>query len=194
MSIRITETDRMFLRELASKTIQCKDEERAAVDAYVAALPIVRTLVMDRYPPKDMAVLEKYHATYEDRCIRIQLSSGGIVEFCIRKEDKPCVVPGNHHRDHGCQGRIYAAGPEATQLIQNALDAAEAREQARNKKLADYRALIAASTTLEQIEAVWPFGGEELRPRKGRALPVILSDEVVARIKADVAATEKEAA
>ncbi len=184
-SIKINQDDRVFLRDFARSSIQCPAEEKADKEAYAKAAPLVRRLVEDRYSPKDMKLLAKYEQARNDNCIRLNLTAGGVVEFQFRDPDKGPLVPGP--RGYGCTNRIYAAGQHETDAISASLAASAAVQKARSAKLADYNALISASYTLEQIEEVWPAAGAALRPRKGRALPVILSDEVVARIKADAA-------
>lgn len=182
MSIRLNENDRSFLYNLAKGNIQCPAEEAADKKAYAKASDVVRRIVTKRYPPKDMAFLLKYEVACADYCIRLQLSAGGVVEFKFRADDAGPLTPGAKH--YSCGNRMYAADETATPLISASLDAAATLEEARKVKLEDYKALIWASTSLEQVEGVWPAAAA-LRPRKGRDLPVVLSDEVIARIKAD---------
>lgn len=191
-SIKINQEDRQFLLTFASESIQCPAETKADKDAYAKAAPLVRKLVEERYPPKDMKLLLKYEQARHDACIRLQLTAGGVVEFRFRDPDKGPLVPGSSN-SYGCRNRMYAADDAATAAIVASLAAAEALIKARNTKLSDYQALISASSTLEQIEDVWPAGGAALRPRKGRSLPVILSDEVIARIKADASSMARAA-
>jgi hypothetical protein len=188
-TIRLNEGDRTFLYGLAKERITCPDEEKADAIAYAKAAPLVRHLVEDRYPTKDMKLLLKYTVARHDDCIRLQLAAGGVVEFNFRMPDKGPLVPNGY----GCSNRMYIAGQEETDAISASLTAKSTCEKARSQKLADYKALIWASQTLEQIEGVWPLAGEVLRPRKGRALPVVLSDEVIARIKADLPSLKKAA-
>lgn len=182
-SIRLNEGDRSFLYGLAKERVACPAEEAADKAAYAKAEAVVRKIVETKYPPKDMKLLVKYEVAAPDRCIRLQLAAGGVVEFTFPDEKAAPLTPGR--RGYGCSSRMYLADEAATPIIAASLQAKDALKKARGRKLEDYKALIWASTSLEQVEAVWPAAAA-LRPRKGRALPVVLSDEVIARIKADI--------
>lgn len=189
--IRMNDQYRQFLYDLAKTTVVCATEGKADKSAYDKAAPLVRKLVEDRYPPKDMKLLLKYEQARQDSCIRLQLTAGGVVEFKFRDDDKNHpLTPGQRH--YGCGNRMYAADEAASTAINASILAADAYKKAMSKKLDDYKALIWTSATLDQIEAVWP-PASALRDRVGRSLPVVLSDEVIARIKADVSLTKRAA-
>lgn len=181
--LRLNNDYRLFLRRLATKNVTCAAEAAADEAAYKAAEKIVRAMVVDRFPAKDMKVLQRYNVASRDTCFRIQLAAGGVVQFEFRgaTDDVGIWVP-----DATCSSRLYIADEAQTTIIQSSLDAESAVEDARKRKLEDYCALIEASSTLEQIEEVWPEASA-LREYAGRTLPAVLSDDVIARIKADVA-------
>lgn len=188
--IRMNDSHRSFLFNLARERVKCPNEEKADKAAYAKAESVVRKIVEERYPPKDMKLLAKYEVAAPDSCIRLQLSAGGVVEFSFRGENTGPLTPGK--RGYGCSSRMYATDEAATPIISASLQARDALKKALGAKLEDYKTLIYSSTNLEQIEAVWPMASE-LRPRVGRLLPVTLSNDVIARIKADASTMAKAA-
>lgn len=186
--IRMNDSHRAFLVNLASSAISCAAEEKADKASYDRAMPMVRRLVEDKYPVRDMKLLAKYSVAHHDDCVKLQLTAGGVVKFTFRGDKSGPLVPSSYE----CRQRIYAADDKASEAVSAAELALGALQKARQKKMDDYRALISASVTLEQIEGVWPAAAA-LRERVGRALPVRLSDEVIARIRADAVPLKKAA-
>lgn len=187
---KLLQSHREFLHQLAKEQVKCPAEEMADKAAYAKAAPLIRKIVEAKYPPKDMKLLKKYDVATGDKCIRLQLTAGGVEQFCFRDNDKtewPLRPTG-----YDCGNHIYAADEKASEAVGAHLLAAGAFKKATAAKLSDYGALINHSTTLEQIEAVWP-AASALRVRLNRAVPVILSDEVIARIKADAVPLKKAA-
>lgn len=181
-AIRMNEDHRNFLYQLAQERAKCPTEERADNSAYLRAVPGVRKIIEAAYPPKDMRLLAKYECARPKTCVKLQLTAGGIVEFKFRHDDDKPLMP-DRYED---RGRIFSAGATESRAVSESLSAAAAFRKALDKKHGDYKALIWAASSLEQIEKVWPLGAAEVRKRAGRSLPVILSDEVIARIRADV--------
>lgn len=181
--LRLNTEHRLFLRRLARKNISCPAETKADTDAYEKAAKVVRAAVLERYPTKDMNILRRYSVAYRDTCLRLQLAAGGIVQFDLRGtvEEVGLWVP-----DGNCSNHIYQIDEAGSAVVSASLSAAEALEDAIARKHEDYVALIEASKTLEQVEEVWPEASA-LREHVGRALPSVLSDDVIARIKEDVA-------
>lgn len=179
---------RAFLNTLAKEQVKCPAEEAADKAAYAKAAPIVRKIVEVKYPLKDMKLLEKYEVAQGDNCIRLQLAAGGVEEFCFNHNDTFPLRP----TGYDCGRNIYLADEAATVLITASLTASAAFKKAMETKLTDYRALVECSTSLEQVEEAWP-AASALRPRIARTLPVLLSDEVIARIKADTAKMKRAA-
>ena len=87
-----------------------------------------------------------------------------------------------------CNSHIYQAAAATTAAVQAYQTAVEAYNKAIRAKRDDYYALIRHSTKLEEIEGIWP-AASGLRATLNRSVPVVLSDDVVNRIRADVAAS-----
>lgn len=187
-TIRMNNEHREFLFKLAKSSIACPAEEKADAAAYARGEKVARAIILKKYPAKEMEPLRKFDVAFHVFSAKFQLTAGGIEEFKFRGDKTGPLAPDRYSVHHA----IYAADDSATAALQATLTAAAALKAARDKKLADYRALIWASATLDQIEGVWPEA-TALRERVGRALPVVLSDEVIARIKADVRPLKKAA-
>jgi len=181
-STKLLQSHRDFLNGLARDNVKCPAEEMADKVAYAKAAPLVRKIVEAKYPPKDMKLLAKYEVAKIDRCIRLNLTAGGVTQFTFRADAAAPLRP----TGYDCGRHIYQADEDATAAVLACATAEEAFKKAKATKLSDYAALITYSTTLEQIESVWP-AATALRARFNRSVPVILSDDVVARIRADVA-------
>lgn len=181
--LRLNNEHRLFLRRLARNNISCPAEAKTDAEAYEKAAKVVRAAVLERYPTKDMNVLRRYNVAYRDTCLRFQLTAGGVVQFELRgqAEEVGLWVP-----DLRCSNHIYQIDEAGSALVVASLSAAGALDEAIERKHADYVALIAASQTLEQVEEVWPEAAV-LREHVGRSLPSVLSDDVIARIREDVA-------
>lgn len=179
-SIRLNQDHRAFLCSLAKSTVKCPAEDAADVAAYKAFHPMVRKLIEARFPARDMRVLQKYEVTTVRGKAKLQLAAGGVVEFAFREQHQMPMVPDRYE----VRGAIYAADADVTAAYEAHAAAASAFKEAFAKKISDYHALVNASATLAEVEKVWPEAAA-LRDRVGRALPVILSDDIIARIQAD---------
>lgn len=180
-AIRLNESHRNFLFDLAKTVARCPKEEDADAAAYKKAAPMVRALVEARYPVKDMKVLKKYGCAELRGKPKVTLTAGGIVEFAFREPDECPLAPA----DYDNRRAIYAASANETKAIEDCSTASAAYKKAREAKLNDYKALILASATLAEVEKVWPEASA-LRARVANTLPVVLSSDVIARISADV--------
>lgn len=187
---RINESIRSYLRELVSHHVRCDVEEREASDARHKAEKLVLAMVLDKYPPREMKLLLKWDVAVRDQCIRLQLTAGGVEMFCLSGEEKDW--PLRPRTQYGCSGHIYAADAATSDAVGAWVLARKNAADALRAKHSDYLALIRHARTLEDIEAVWPLASK-VRDRLNKQLPVILSDEVVARIRADVEAQKKAA-
>lgn len=178
--IRLNTDHREFLFNLAKGTIKCPTQDAADVAAYKRAYPLIRALVEERFPARDMRVLAKYGTAERRGKPKLQLEAGGVVQFSFREDEHAPFAPAVYEN----RSAIYAAGPKETAAYEASSTAADAFKKAWGDKLNDYQALINASATLAEVEKVWPEAGA-LRARVGRALPVILSDEIIKRIQDD---------
>lgn len=182
-TLKLNQTHREWLTNLARSTVTCPAEKEAVDAAYAAAAPLVRRLVEAKYPPKDMKLLAKYEAAHADRCVRLNLTAGGVTEFNFRRDDVAIPL---RPATGSCYRHIYQADDATTTAVQAYETARDAFKKAHGAKLGDYYALIRHSTKLEEVEAIWP-PASGLRATLNRSVPVVLSDDVVARIRADVA-------
>lgn len=191
----LNKNDREALLNFASGNIACPTEEAAMNAAYDLAKPLLLTTVHTRFPPNDMAVLERYGAARRDDCVRFGGSYDTESTFYFRKGDTDVpLVP----RQSGCSQLYYEWNKEARAALNAYVLARQAFEKARKSKLEDYRRLIVGSRTFNDVVAVWP-AAEALRAKlipktpQQRALAV-LSEEAIARIKADNAGAQMEVA
>lgn len=178
---------RSFLQEYARATVKCPVEEKAFDHAYVAMADVVRKLVQAKYPPRDMKVLGRYELVEHACEVKFNLSAGGVVAFNFRQKN------GKWGAQTPMRPRTYEAGRKVFQLdeantkIYYAYDTARTVfENLLKAKLADYDALIKSATTLEEVEKVWSEASI-MRTRIVKNLPAVLSEDVVKRIRADVA-------
>lgn len=186
--LRLTQNMRDALNARASGWVACPAEQKVHNAAYKKAAPLVRRAVEKKYPPADMAICKKYDAAKADTCIRLQCSDGVVREFKFDSEDAaPLAVCTNY-----CRSRIYLADPATTDAVTAWITASDALAAALKAKLSDYHALISAAGYLDEIEAVWPLA-TEIRARFTQNLPAQLTDDVVARIRADVGSRAKAA-
>lgn len=184
----MNDSHRQFLRELMRETVKCPAEEKALDAAYKVAAPLVRKIVEIKYPAKDMRVLQTYKTAQHDTCVKLQLTAGGVDQFEFRSDKEAPLRPAVYE----CRSQIYAADEAATTAVAAWVLAKTACTKALAQKHTDYTALINHTAALEQIEAVWPAAAK-LRERIGRALPMVLSDDMIARIKADATPLKRAA-
>jgi len=190
----LNKSDRKLLFTFAKSNITCPAEQAAFDAAYDTAKPFVIDAVHKRFPPADMAIMAKYGATREDPCIGF----GGFYDpdsvFRFKPGEALPLVP----RTTGCGELRYDWSKEALAALNAYVLARQAHRKALDSKIEDYRRLIIGSRTFNDVAAVWP-AVEALRTKlipktpEQRALAV-LSEETIARIKADNAGAQKEAA
>lgn len=191
----LNKTDREALMTFAHNNVTCAAETAAMDAAYDRAKPLVLAAVHNRFPIADMVVLERYGAARRDDCIRFGGSYDTESTFYFRKDDTDVpLVP----RQTGCGQLFYEWSKEARDALNAYVLARQALEKARRSKLEDYRRLIVGSRTFNDVVAVWPAADvmrSKLIPKtpEQRALAV-LSEEAIARIRADNAGAQKEAA
>ena len=176
---RLTKYSRAKLNGFARKLLTRPDSPELA-EARKGTDALVRRMVETRYPPADMAVLQRYDVASEDRCIRIQLSAGGVVNYALRPPGT--VTPGQF-----C--RMYVADSAVTAAVARV----QAMDEAVGKRLDDelnpYYVLVAHSRYFEDVVATWPEA-ESMRGECGAASTALvpqLSPEMLAAIQAGVA-------
>lgn len=181
---RLTQHHRDTLVLLAFNLVKAPAEQAALDASYEVASAAVRVLVLAKYPHKDMLILKRYDAARPDPCIYLD-STGGRLRFEFRTAEEAPLVPSNR----GCGSRSYLPEPEAAASVEAWSAAVKTLKEALDGKMADYKGLITASRTFEDVVEVWPEA-EQLRTRicGARQALSIVSDELVARIRADVQA------
>jgi hypothetical protein len=185
-------SDRVALREFASRNISCKEEEAIFQAAYKTTKQIIIAAVEQKFPKKDMLVLQKYGAAIVDLCIRFGSHYNTESKFQFFKLDQEApLVPNNG----GCHTRTYDFNRAQMDQINTYVLARQKLENARKAKLEIYARLINGSITFNDVVEVWP-AAEALRAKiipkttDQRALAV-LSQEALAMIKSDNAGAEQ---
>lgn len=181
---RLCYQHRNYLNDLAKKLVHAPAEQSAMDAAYSAAAVAISAMVVAKYPIKDMLVLKRYDAARFDQCIFLD-DAGGRMRFDFRTEEEAPLVPCRF----GCNSRVFVPDPEIRAITDAWNDAVFAHKEALAAKLGDYRSLIAAAKTFEDVVEIWPEA-EQLRNVicKGSVALSVVSDDLVARIRADVQA------
>lgn len=194
---QLSKTDRDILCKFALANVACPDEEKAFKEAFDAAKPHVLAAVHKRYPVEHMLIMQKYGATRRDECVRFggPYDNDSVFEFDASDPDIP-LIP--RYTDCYSAGRGYEWTDEARKLLFAYAKAKLELKKAQKAKYEDYRILICGSRTFNDVVAVWPAAEKKRevvipQSSQGRALAV-LSEEAIARIKADNAGGEKVAA
>jgi hypothetical protein len=185
---RLSGNDRDTLTSYARKRIE-ETQDRSALDAaYERAADAVHAALVARYPQKDMRVLAKYDAATQDECVYVSRGHYDYDRFCFRDGDAriPLRPTGT-----GCNSRnAFLLEGDSRAAYDAYKDATKTYEAAVKQRLSDFSALIAGSNTFNEVASVWP-DAENLRLSiVGTASALmILSDDVVARLRADPANT-----
>lgn len=135
----------------ATNTVAPAKEAKALTSAYRKAEPLVRKLVEAKYKPADMVICEKYGLTRRDSCIRVQYPNGVVQQFDFSEKETSPITP-----DSSCYGRMYLADEKAAAAIEAWVAARDAFKAESTKRVNAYRALVQASSTVEDVVAAWP--------------------------------------
>jgi hypothetical protein len=191
---RLSDHDRAALYGLAKKRIEETQDTTELDAAYDAAAAAVHDALVEKYPQKDMKVLARYDAATSDACVYVSRGHYDYDQFCFREGDKR--IPLRPGRSGGCNSRnAFMLEGERADIYIAFTKAKEAHEAAIKQRFADFKALIFASKTFNEVAEVWPEA-EQLREAivgTSSAL-VVLSNDVVERIKSDPAYALAEAA
>lgn len=201
MAIRLNGEHRHYLKGVMRSTVSCPAEEAADSKAYAKVEALMNKAVSDRFPQADMRVLRKYGKSSVMPGIIVQLEVGGVVQFDYRlskHDSQDDLVKAGYplqpfEDDYNSRRLIFLADAKMTRAYEEHKTALAALEKIQRAKYVDYHALIDGASTLEQIEEVWPEAGALLRKRINATLPVVLSDEVMSRIRADSSTRKKNA-
>jgi hypothetical protein len=190
---QLSNSNRETILRFADRQIR-ETQDRTAFDAaYEVAADAIAKAVDREYPAKDMKVLARYEMARPDDCIYISDGGYGSYErFAFRKDDKRIPL----RPRTGCRSMkpLMLEGKEADAW--RAYVAAEKEYAAALKtRRSDFAALVAATTNFNALVEIWP-AVEVLRTEivGASASLSVMSDEVLARIKADPALVVEEAA
>lgn len=182
---RLSQRDRDILTKFATQQINKTEPSDALDAAYEAAASAISAVVEAKWPQKDMKVLAKYQMASPDECVYV--SGGGFGaydQFCFREGDKRIAL----RPSRNCRNQPVLLEGEAATAWETYEAARKERDAAIKARRADFAALIFNTATFNALAEVWP-AVEALRGEivgSGASLS-IMSDEVVARIKADPA-------
>lgn len=187
-----------MLMSFARKAVRADDEKNVMDDLYAKIAPQVKAIVETKYPPKDMKVLLKYEQAYRDSCINLSGHDGQVRRFNFRDVDDEGdddntflpYVPGTS-RNYGCNSRVYLAGKDLSEMIDDFNQAKLRYEAEIAGKTAKYKAVIQAVRYFEELLEIWP-AAEAMREQimADRQAVTILSADVIAQVKADNAGAE----
>lgn len=168
----------------ATTSVAPAKEAKVLAAAYRKAEPLVRKLVEAKFKPADMEICKKYELTRPDPCIRVQFPSGVVQEFRFTEaETAPIVTSGN------CYSRMYQADERTAVAIEAWVTARDAFKAEATKRIQAYRALVLASSTVDDVAAAWPEVAN-LLPTANDLIPI--NPEQIAILQADM--REREAA
>ncbi len=185
---RLSEQNRDALIRFAFSRI---DETASAPDfdtAYAGAAKAMTAAVNAKFPKKDMDVLKKYEVARQDSCVYFSGAGAQYGQFEFRDGD--ASTPWQPQARYCNQRTPYALDEAGTEAVVSYQAALEAHTTSIKQRYADFRALIKTAVTFNELVAVWP-AAEELRERivgVGTSL-LVMNDDVMARIKADPAAS-----
>lgn len=172
------------LREHAKKVVHPAAEKAALDKTYRAALPAVLALVHERYPARDMKILERYQVTSQVSKVKLQAEDGSVEEFIFEEADRP-RQPNNYR-----SGGFYLAAVKTAALLQ-AWSASKASYDAElARRLTAYRALIDGSFYVDDLIDVWP---EAVTVIPKAHLPLAFGPEQIAIVKRDLHERKKAA-
>lgn len=168
----------------ATNSVAPAKEAKALTAAYRKAEPLVRKLVEAKYKPADMVICEKYGLTKHDTCIKIQFPSGAVQQFDFAEaETAPVVTSGS------CYSRMYLSDEKTALAVEAWVVARDAFKAEVAKRINAYKALVMASSTVEDVVAAWPEV-VNLLPAANDLIPI--NPEQIAILQADQ--REREAA
>lgn len=177
--------DRQNLLTFASRKVDETHDTVARDAAYSACADMVSKLMTDKFPPADMAILDKYGVAEMDRCIFLSAGYGGYDRFTFNPSDPRIPV---RPRTHCNRGTPFLLNDEQSAIYEAYKTADKAAADERTKRHSDFKVLIETARTFDELAAIWP-AVESLRERicgESRAVS-LMNEDVIARIKSDPA-------
>lgn len=185
---RLSQYNRDDLSRFAKKQITSTADTTQLDAAYERAAQAVHDALVEKYPQKDMKVLQRYDAASADACIYVSSGYYNYDQFCFRNGDTR--IPLRPGSAGGCNSRnAFMLEGDKLEAWEAYKDAQKAHETEVKRRLSDFNALIQNVKTFNEVADVWP-AAEAMRESivgSGTSLTV-LSNDVVSRIKADAAA------
>ena len=183
---QLTNGNRETILRFAYRQIT-ETQDSAALDAaYEAAAELIAAAVERQHPAKDMEVLARYDMARPDACVYVSDGGYGSYDrFTFRHGDNRIALrPRQTCRTHSPL-MLEGAEAEAWRTYQ---EAEKAHTAALRTRKADFHALVRNTTNFNALVEIWP-GVEELRAEivGSSASLSVMSEDVVARIKADPA-------
>lgn len=185
MSIRLTIEIRHALNSMVREKITYPAFDDAEEKAREALFEAITNSIEREFPQKDMKVLAKYDCAEKFNgwhCVML-FDSRRVDMRSSYSNDPVLPVPFKstllvRHRP------VIRLNADETAVYDKWATARVQQTTQQEKGWADYYALIKGSTTLEQVEKVWPAAAA-VRTKINRSLPVIVLDDVIKRIAAD---------
>lgn len=193
------------------RVVKAPAEADAENAAYSIAAPLVRKAVEKKYPNKDMLVLQRYGVTINGDFIKMRMSDGEVMQFVFNgadegeqnKTESHGKIPGKlksplRPDTYGDRNCVFIVDGTTEDAVKAWSVVTKKHKDALSQKLTDYCDLIDTTRYFEDVLAIWPEA-EQVRTLCGAAaLTVMVKDEVIERIQADVknraAAGEKNTA
>jgi hypothetical protein len=155
----LSKSSRERLCQFAKDSIKVPDETKALDMTYNKAAVLIRAEIDKKFPPSDMAILDKYKVAKADYCINNRYGFMDDVKFTFRNDDVRAPLLPNR----GCSDRSFEWTEKTKAAIAAYNAAAEVHKKAFDEKLHNYRALIFSSRNFNEVVKAWP-AAEQLRP------------------------------
>jgi hypothetical protein len=163
-----------------------RDPRREAAErdaTYQAAAPLVAAAIERVYPVAHMEVLKRYGVTQERDTFNLVAPErpGDVTQFQFNEDDALLTPKTGNYADGN---RVYGVDDATLDAVLAWRRAHEAYTKTRSQLLTAYKAVINTARTLNQVVDVWPEAAQLEVPNRPL---VLLSDETLALIRADVA-------
>lgn len=172
---RLLEWMRCKLVAHAREVVAPIKEKKELDSAYEKASTLVRSMLLTKYPPKEMVVLKKFGFGGFVCSIKVQFPNGVVDKFEFEEDDAIFIA--------SSYGQIHAVNQKTADAIERWSRVKATFTKERDKRVAAYKALVDGSRYVEDIVAVWPEAVYIIPPT---ALPIPLGPEQIAMVKQDM--------
>lgn len=182
---RLNNADRDALIAFARKKVAETGVPDGFDEAYASAALVISNAVAAQFPPKEMAILKKYDAAFQDECIHYAGSGAQYGEFNFRRGDPNAPFRPGRGCNRRTPVRLDEAQTEAVVSYQSLFDATKAKN---DQRFNDFKAAIHTATKFSDLAAIWPAVEEmHLRIVGTNSSLVVMNDDVLERIANDPA-------